>query len=147
MKKTSKPVDKEQLINQIKIDLLTAYFPFSNEDIIKYKEVLNFDEYQIFLNPNINWNTKLIKTVKDKLAHTSFWKLKNISLDISFFNEFDDIIDYSSIQLSKNIVWNEELIINYGDKFDWSKYLINKENLCTIQNIRRFKDKFDWDYV
>ena len=147
MKKTSKPVDKEQLIKQIKIDLLTAYFPFSNEDIIKYKEVLNFDEYQIFLNPNINWNTKLIKTVKDKLAHTSFWKLKNISLDISFFNEFDDIIDYSSIQLSKNIVWNEELIINYGDKFDWSKYLINKENLCTIQNIRRFKDKFDWDYV
>ena len=69
MKKTSKPVDKEQLINQIKIDLLTAYFPFSNEDIIKYQEVLNFDEYQIFLNPNINWNTKLIKTVKDKLAH------------------------------------------------------------------------------
>lgn len=147
MKKTSKPVDKERLINQLKIDLLTAYFPLSNEDIIKYQEVLNFDEYQIFLNPNINWNIELIKVVKNKLAVSSFWKLKNISLDISFFNEFDNIIDYSSIQLSKNIVWNEELIIHYGDKFDWSKYLINKENLCTIKNIRRFKDKFDWNYV
>lgn len=147
LKKNSKIIDKEFLINRLKIDLLTAYFPFSNEDIIKYQEILNFGEYQIFLNPHINWNIELINNIKNKLVTNSFWKLKNIILDISFFNEFDGIIDYHSIQLSKNIVWSDDLIIKYGDKFDWSKYLINKENLCTIQNIRRFKEKFDWNYV
>lgn len=147
MKKVKKIVTKEEILNQLKIDLISTFFHFTNEDILKYKEVLNFDDNTLMKNKNINWNIELIKASKDKLAIGELWKLKNIEIDISFFEEFDDIINYSSIQLSRNILWDKQIVDKYGEKFDWNKYLINRDNLCNIENIRRFKDRFDWSYV
>ena len=39
MKKVKKIVTKEEILNQLKIDLISTFFHFSNEDILKYKEV------------------------------------------------------------------------------------------------------------
>lgn len=147
MKKLNKIEEKENLINQLKFDLISRFHPLSNKEVIKYKSVLNFDGYALMNNEHINWDIELIKLVKDKIVSSAFWKLKNIKFDLTFFDEFNDIIDYSSIHISKNIKWSKKLIDNYGVKFDWSNYLINQEGLCTIENIRRFKDILDWSKV
>ena len=78
MKKVKKIVTKEEILNQLKIDLISTFFHFTNEDILKYKEVLNFDDYTLMKNKNINWNIELIKASKDKLVIGELWKLKNI---------------------------------------------------------------------
>jgi hypothetical protein len=147
LKKVKKIVTKEEMFNQLKIDLISTFFPLTNEDVLKYKDVLNFDRYCLMNNNNIYWDKELIKSTIDKIDPTALWKLKNLNIDISFFDEFDEIIDYSSIQLSRNILWDKKIVDKYGEKFDWSKYLINRDNLCNIENIRRFKDKFDWSSV
>jgi hypothetical protein len=147
LKKVKKIVTKEETLHQLKIDLISTFFSLTDKDLLHFKEVLNFDDYTLMKNKNINWNIKLIKATADKLVIGELWKLKNINIDISFFDEFDDIINYSNIQLSHNILWDKQIVDKYGEKFNWETYLINRENLCNIENIRRFKDKFDWSFV
>ena len=138
---------KEKELNQLKIDLISRFYPLSNEDLIKYKEILNFGRYQLIINENINWNIDLIKSVKEKLDCTAFWKLKNISLNRLFFDAFDDLIDYSSIHLSKNIEWSSDLISIYGDKFEWNKLSMRKDPLSNIDYLRQFRNRVDWQSV
>jgi len=147
MKSLFEKEEKETALNQLKVDLICRFYPFSKEEILKYKSVLNFDCYQLMNNEFIEWDVNLIDSLVDKVDWTAIWKLKNISLDFEFFNKYDDKIDFRSIHLSKNIKWSENILAIYGDKFDWSKSLITKEPLSTIDNLRRFKDKLDWSFV
>lgn len=144
MNKKAKILEKEDVLNQLKIDLISRFHPLSREDIIKYKSILNFDRYQLMINENIHWDIELIKFVKDKIDCTAFWKLKNINLDVNFFDALDDVIDYSNIHLSKNIEWSSDLLSKYGDKFDWSKLSIRVDPLSNIDVLRKYKDLVDW---
>ena len=147
MNKKIKILEKKDVLNQLQIDLISRFHPLSNDDLIKYREILNFGRYQLILNDNINWNIEIIKSVKEKLDCTAFWKLKNISLDINFFDAFDDIIDYSTIHLSKNIEWSSDLISKYGHKFEWSKLSMRSEPLSEIEVLRKYKDLVDWKFA
>lgn len=147
MKSLFEKEEKETALNQLKVDLISRFYPFSKEEILKYKSAINFDYSQLMNNEFVEWDIDLIDVLVDKIDWTAIWKLKNISLDFEFFNKYDDKIDYTSIHLSKNIKWSENLLNIYGDKFDWSEWLITKEPLSTIENLRRFKDKLDWSFV
>lgn len=147
MKKKSKILNKEDIFNQLKIDLISRFYPLSNEDIIKYKDILNCDRYQLMANENINWNIELIKLLKVKIDCTAFWKLNNINFDITFFDEFDDIIDYSSIHILNKIVWSSQLVSKYGDKFDWNRLSSYEEVISNIEILRRYKDRFNWVFI
>lgn len=147
MDKKAKILEKKDILNQLKIDLISRFHPLSREDIIKYKSILNFDRYQLMINENIQWDIELIKFVKDKIDCNAFWKLQNVSLDVIFFDAFDDVIDYSSIHLSKNIEWSSDLIAKYGDKFDWSKLSIRVDPLSNIDYLRKYKDLVDWKFA
>lgn len=147
MKSLFEKEEKENALNQLKVDLISRFYPFSKEEIIKYKSILNFDRYKLMNNEFVEWDFNLIDVLADKLDWTANWKLKNIILDFEFFAKYDKQIDYSSIHLSKNIEWSDNLLDKYGDKFDWSKWLITNEHLSTIENLRRFKDRLDWAYV
>lgn len=147
MKSLFEKEEKETALNQLKVDLVSRFYPFSKEEVMKYKSVLNFDRYQLMNNEFIDWDINLIDGLVDKIDWTAVWKIKNISLDFEFFKKYENQIDYSSIHLSKNIKWTDNLLADFGDKFDWSKWLITKEPLSTIDNLRRFNDKLDWSFV
>ena len=147
MKSLFEKEEKETALNQLKVDLVSRFYPFSKEEVLKYKSVLNFDRYRLMNNEFIDWDIKLIDGLVDKIDWTAVWKIKNISLDFEFFEKYENQIDYSSIHLSKNIKWTDNLLADFGDKFDWSKWLIIKEPLSTIDNLRRFKDKLNWGFV
>lgn len=147
MKSLFEKEEKENALNQLKVDLISRFFPFSKEEVLLYKSVLNFDRYQLMNNELIEWDSEMLDDLSDKIDWTAIWKIKNISLDLNFFKKYENQIDFNSIHLSKNIIWSDNLLSEFGDKFDWSKWLITKEPLSTIENLRRFKDKLDWTYV
>ncbi len=147
MKSLFEKEEKETALNQLKVDLISRFYPFSKEEVLKYKLVLNFDRYHLMNNEFIDWDIKIIDGLVDKIDWTAIWKIKNISLDFEFFKKYENQIDFSSIHLSKNIKWTDNLLAEFGDKFDWSKWLITKEPLSTIDNLRRFNDKLDWSFV
>lgn len=142
-----KNLEKEKALVQLKVDLVSRFYPFDYEVIIRYKDVLNFDHNHLMENDFIQWDYKLVKQMKDKIYFPYIWKLKNFKFDYKFFKNFESVIDFKSIHYSKNIVWSKKTIEKFGDRFDWSKSLIAKQPLSTIENVRKFKDKLDWSFV
>ena len=139
--------EKETALNQLKVDLISRFFPFTKDEVSKYKSVLNIDRFHLMNNDLAQLDNDLLESLSDKIDWTAIWKIKNINLDFEFFRKYEKQIDFSSIHLSKNIKWTANLLAEFGDKFDWSKSLITKEPLSTIENLRRFKDKLDWCFV
>lgn len=139
--------EKEMEINQLKVDLISRFYPFSKEEVIKYQSILNFGYSHLMSNASITWNTEMIDQLIDKVEWSAIHKIQGINFDLSFFSRYESYIDFNTIHFSKNIIWSEDLIKAYGDKFDWSKSFITKEPLNTIENLRRFKDQFDWELV
>ncbi len=139
--------EKETAFNQIKVDLISRFYPFSKDEVLKYKAVLKFDHYHLMNNEFIEWDNKQLESLNDKIDWTAIWKIKNINLDFEFFKKYEKQIDFSSIHLSKNIKWTDNLLAEFGDKFEWSKWLITKEPLSTIDNLRRFNEILDWSFV
>ena len=134
-------------IKRIKVSLISLFYPFSKEEILKYKNALYFNDEYIMGNESILWDIDLVEKLKDKIDWQCLYKVKNIKLDIHFFRQFWMYIDFHLIIYSQNIEWSEELINEFGEKFDWSKWLISKEPLSNIKNLRQFKDKLDWGFV
>lgn len=147
MKSLFEKEEKENQISQLKIDLISRFYPFTNEEIIEYKRALNLDRYHLMNNESIQWDTKLIDDLNETLDWSAIWKLKNITFDYNFIKKYENKIDFNSFHLSKNIEWSDKIISDYGDRFDWSKWLITKKPLATTENLRRFKDKLDWGIV
>ena len=147
MKSLFEKEQKETALNQLKIDLISRFYPFSKEEVLKYQQVLNFDRSYLMNNEFIVWDNEQLESLNDKIDWTAIWKIKNINLDFEFFKKYEKQIDFSSIHLSKNIKWSDNLLANFGDKFDWSAMLITKGPLSTLDNLRRFKDKLNWSIV
>jgi hypothetical protein len=147
MKSLFEKEEKETDLNQLKVDLISRFYPFSKEEVLHYKDVLNFDRHHLMQNDMIDWNKEQIEILTNKIDWTAIWKIKNISLDYEFFRKYDSKICYKTIHYSQNIKWSDNLLAEFGHKFDWSDWLITKEPLSTIDNLRRFKDKLDWFFV
>jgi|GEM_PF-1312878 len=147
MKSLFEKEEKETALNQLKVDLISRFYPFSKDEVLKFKRILNFDRYHLINNDCINWDTDMLENLDEKIDWTALWKIKNIKLDLDFFKKYESKIEFSSIHLSKNIEWSSDLLSEYGDRFDWSKWLITKEPLSTIENLRSYSDKLDWSSV
>jgi len=147
MKSLFEKEEKETALRQLKIDLISRFYPFAKDEVIKYKSVLNFDRYHLMNNELVEWDNDLIESIKEKIDWSALWKIKKISLDVIFFRKHEASIDFPSIRYTNSIVWSEELLNEFGDKFDWSEWLITKEPLSTVANLRRFNYKLNWSYV
>ena len=139
--------EKETALNQLRVDLISRFYPFSKDEVLKFKSILNFDRYHLMNNDSIIWDSEILEKLDNKIDWSAIWKIKNIKLDLAFFKKYEAKIEFSSIHLSKNIEWTNNLLTEYGDRFDWSKWLITKEPLSTIENLRRYADKLDWSSV
>jgi len=148
MKSLFEKEEKEIALSQLKIDLISRFYPFSKAEVLKYKLVLNFGSSNLMKNEFVEWDSDLLESLNDKIDWAEIWKIKNINLDFEFFIKYQNKIDFNSIHLSKNIVWTDDLLNNFGERFDWSKWLItNRERLSNITNLKRFTEKLDWGFV
>ena len=140
--------EKEIALNKLKVNLLSRFYPFTREEIIKYKPIFSYDYCtQLINNDLIQWDTDLLELLGEKFDWKSIYKIKNIKIDISFIKNYSHKIYFTTLHWSKSIVWSDEILSEFGEKFNWSSNLIKKEPLSTIQNLRRFRDKLDWGIV
>ncbi|MBK9413556.1 MAG: hypothetical protein IPN61_09070 [Bacteroidetes bacterium] len=146
MKSLFEKEEKEKAINQLKIDLISRFYPFSHDNIIKYKDTLNFDRYYLMDNPVIKWDRKLLIETQDKIDWTALWKLKNLNLNLSLIENFEHLIDFKTIHLADNLCMSEEMLLKYGSKFNWSRSLVLKTPQI-LNNLRKYKDVVDWDII
>lgn len=138
---------KKIALNQLKIDLISRYYPFSKEELIKYYTILNFNGDHLMANEHILWDTEILLLLQNNLDWSALWKLKNICIDTNFFKTFEHKIDFKTIQFSKCIHWTDDLIQAFESKLNLSKLLVAEPSLATIENLRRFQDKLDWSII
>lgn len=95
--------EKENYINQLKVDLISRFYPLSADEIIRYKTILNFDNNHLMDNESVIWDTQLIDEVKDRIVWSSISRLINIKIDLPFIKKFEQQIIFPCIQFSKGL--------------------------------------------
>ncbi len=127
--------------------LLESFYPFTNEEVIRYQTILDFRESRLLKNPNINWDADLIDAVKDRIDFSTLYRATNLVIDYDFLERFETYFDFSALAYFKNLVYSEDIVKAFEPKLDWTTSLINRDGFNTIENIRRYKNKLDWDTV
>lgn len=139
--------EKDIVLNQLKTDLISRFYPFTNEEVLDYKSVINFSRDHLMENESIQWTSDLLEKVSDLIDWTALWKINHMTFDLNFFRKFESKIDFSSIRFSRNIKWSDELIDEYGERLDLNRALFTNKHLLTIENLRRFRNVLDWSKV
>lgn len=67
------------------IYMLSRQYAFSANQIISYKDVLNFNESYLTHNQKVIWDIPTIEAVKDKIDWSGFYIINGLELDLTFF--------------------------------------------------------------
>ena len=125
------------------IYMLSRQYAFSANQIISYKDVLNFNESYLTHNQKVIWDIPTIEAVKDKIDWSGFYIINGLELDLTFFKTFEEYINFNAIYLNRNIDWSNELLDKYADKWDW-KDLMMQPITAKPRNIAKYNDRYDW---
>lgn len=126
------------------IDMLSRQYAFKSNQIISYRDVLNFNESYLSRNKNITWDIETIDEVKDKIDWSGFYHIQGVELNRTFFEKFENYINFGSIGLNQNIDWSNELLDKYADKWEWNRLMV-RPITATPRNIAKYNDKYNWD--
>lgn len=126
------------------IDMLSRQYAFSSNQIISYKDVLNFNESYLTYNKKVIWDIPTIEVVKDKIDWKGFYHINGLELDLTFFKTFEEYINFNAIYLNRNIDWSNELLDKYADKWDWND-LMYEAIVAHSRNINKYIEKYNWD--
>jgi hypothetical protein len=144
MKSLFEKEEKETAINHLKINLIATFYPLTNEEIIKYQDILFSKKSNIYRNKLIQWDYNLIEALKDKLDWNRIWRLPNIKFDLNFFKKYENRINFNSITNTYNIEWSDEFVATYGDKFEVNERSLLAKALSNFNFVKMHKDKMDW---
>ena len=86
--------EKEIALNQLKLDLISRFYPFSKDEILQYKSILNFDRYHLMNNDSVKCDIELLDKVDEKIDWSALWKIKNIKFDLAFFKKYESKIKF-----------------------------------------------------
>jgi hypothetical protein len=141
---------KEELeieIVELKIQLLSLYYPFKTDEIRLLKGHLNI-EY-LSRNENVLWTIELFQLLKDYFDWSTFHRIKkiNFGIDVSFLMEFEKYIDFDSIYMSNNVDWSLELFKSFKEKL--SHKIIYRSNLLFSNKevFEFFESNIEWDLL
>lgn len=140
-------LEKEEALNQLKIDLLSRFYPFTNDEIIQYAPILNFGYNHLMANNTVNWDIEMIEIWKDKMDWDGLWKIKNITIDYNFIKKYEDRINFNNLPDCKSVSWTLEIVDEYEDKFDWSGSISSISLFNNYDILKKYSDKLDWDKV
>jgi hypothetical protein len=146
------------------INIISLYFPLTEELIEKFKYKLNWgclcgnkfvfwseeliDKYFEFIdwesiskNANLNWNERLLYKYSDYLNFNTvfFNDTPNLKLTFNLYEKFKNKIDIENLEYF-DFEFPKEFITDNIDIINW-------ENLksYTVENLELFEDKINWD--
>lgn len=142
---------KDQFQSNIKfkeicIGSLSRFYPWEKEQVIYFKNILDFDRALLMANRSINWEFDLFHEVEDKFDWGAIWKLDSLEIGLDFFEEFKDKIDFSSIYMHQNVDWSNQLLDTYSEEWDFSKFC-NRPILASSRNIKKYGERYDWSLL
>ncbi|MDF0720819.1 hypothetical protein P0M11_12495 [Kaistella sp. PBT33-4] len=134
-----------EYFTDLTLGLLESFYPFTNEELVKYQTVLDFRESRLIKNSQIPWNADLIDSVKDSIDFSTLYRAKDLVIDYKFLKRFENYFYFSALPYFKNLIYSEDIIKDFHSKLDWTTFLINRDGFNTIENIRKNKDYLNWD--
>ena len=168
--------NKTELLNLLKrsntkfLPLINRFYPFSEKQLFKYKDKLNWGF--ISENKNMKWISQLISQYKDLLDwEDRLWKNPSLPISIGFIENNNYTINYYDLAKNKGTHWSDEFILHFKDKWNWHYILLNEsinwsqelfikldlfdkrisilngQNLWTEDFILQNMDRFDWFYL
>jgi hypothetical protein len=138
-------IEKQQEIEQLKIDLNSRFRPLSKDDIIMFQSVLNFDRSLLMENESVHWDREMLDLFKERFDWSGLCKLKQLPIDAKFLRTYESYIDFSTLHYVKQIQWNDELLDKYIDRMSWeslSTFLYR--SFAKPRLLREWKEEVDW---
>lgn len=129
---------------EICVSQLSRYYAWDYDQINEFEDIINYEDMMFVKNDKIVWSLALIDSLKDKMDWRSLWKTRGLELNLVFFKQYENHIDFSFIHHHKNIDWSNQLLDTYKDKWDW-KGLSNKSIVASPRNLDKYGDLLDWD--
>lgn len=155
---------------QLKVDLLSRFYPFTYEQIVIYKDMINFDRYHFMENEHIKWSKELIWELKDVLDWSALWKIKpKVAIDEKLIYDFKSYLDINTLHLCdlqisldtalsllKRTTWNDHLFCKlqliHPDLLGWFPLVENMDWKILSRTIRwdthyikKYYNYIDWD--
>jgi hypothetical protein len=140
-------LEKEETLNQLKIDLLSRFYFFNRAELIEYSDELNFGYYYLMENESINWDYELIDLLKDKIDWDGLWKIKNIIINYDFIKKYEGRIDFQTLALSKFVNWTTKILEDFEDKLDWSSSINSISLFNNYEILKKYSERLNWDKV
>lgn len=141
---------KEEFENdviELKIQLLSLYYPFKTEEIRLLKDHLNI-EY-LSRNESVLWNIELFQLLKDDFDWSTFHRIKkiNFGVDVSFLIEFEKYIDFDTLHMCNNVDWSIELYNSFKEKLS-HKIIYRSNSLFSNKEVFEFfESNIEWDLL
>ncbi len=103
------------------ISLISANYPFSEELIMKYQQILNWK--RLSSNNKIKFSSTLIEKYSDKWDFNVLGANKSINWDIDLFDKYKDKFDWElEIFFAEALPWSIDFAEKYKDKLNWSSF-------------------------
>ena len=147
-----KTTQNEKLIELIYVQpkffkrTISVGYPFSLEQIEKYRELIDWEE--LSNNLEIQWNEEVLSKFSDYLDWKNISGNKAIDWSIEKIERFKDKINWESFSKNINVDW-QNIIPIYYQKTHWKELTSNESFPWTFENVQQFADKVDshWDYL
>ncbi len=141
---------KEELedeIVELKIQLLSRFYPFQFNDVQALKKYINFDCF--ISNEEICWTKELFELVKDEIDWSFIYRIRslNFRIDTSFLNEYKKYIDFETLHMSVHVDWSIDMFNSFKEKL--SHRVIYRSNLffSNTEIFKFFETEIEWDLL
>jgi len=131
------------------VNLYSRFYPFTLEEVLRYKKILNFETSYLLSNENIKFDLESIESIDMPLLWSGLYKVKNISIGIDFIKRNYNKIKFENLSIHDNIIWTIELVDFLDDKIDWRKsYILRKFDTNLIFYVlEKHKNILDWKWI
>lgn len=131
------------------INLYSRFYPFTIEEIIKFKKILNFEPSYLLSNENVRFDLDLIETLDIDKIWDSLYKINEVNIDIEFIKRNYSKIKFENLSIHNNINWTIELVEFLEDKIDWRKsYILRKfDTDLVLYVLEKHKNILDWKWI
>lgn len=147
MKSLFEEEEKENVLNALKIRLISQFFKFNREQIIKYKDILSFDSFTETNYESGIWDLELIESLGDKFNWNAIYKINTIPFDYNFIIKHESKLNFHSHLLVSRIQWTDFLINEFAHKLNWGSHIIYNKPFASAENLRKYKNIINWTNV
>ncbi|MHA8103798.1 hypothetical protein [Aquirufa nivalisilvae] len=145
MKSLFEKEENDLMIDQLKVDLISLFYPLSKQQILKYRTLWDFDDTLLFRNESIFWDNQLLDELEDEINWNEIWCARNLCVDIDFLNRYNEKIQFDQFYGYSNIFWSKELIKQYGEKLLKNKKITISKPYVNSENLKMLSDWLNWD--